>query len=146
MPKHTNADLVLLALQFYGTAAIPGGLSNPLVLGFFQKSGHPEITNDDTAWCSAFINSIARQLGAPSSGSLAARSWLTIGTGVPAPQFGDIAVFWRDAPKGTLGHVGIVIAAIGTDLWILGGNQKNRVEIEHFTTEKILGCRRLFTA
>lgn len=139
-----NANLVLLAMQYYGQAAIPGGKSNPVVIGFFQKAGHYEIKDDDIPWCSAFMNTIAQQAGAPSSGSLMARSWLEIGKKVDSPKFGDVVIFWRDKPDGVLAHVGLVVAAIGEKLWVLGGNQNNEVRVSMYTKERVLGYRRLF--
>lgn len=139
----SRGDLVLIALQYYGQEAIPGAENNPLVLGFFQKANHAEISSDDTPWCSAFMSAIASEAGAAKTESLAARAWLKVGEEIDSPQFGDVAIFWRDRPDGFLGHVGIVIAHIGEVLWILGGNQDNRVEIKAFSTEKVLGYRKI---
>lgn len=138
-----NGDLVLLALQYYGTTAVPGDRSNPLILGFFQLAKHIEVKDDDIPWCSAFMNAICKQVGAPTTDSLMARSWLEKGQYIKEGQFGDVVIFWRDKVDGWSGHVGLVIANIGKYLWVLGGNQSNMVKIEMYSKEKVLGYRRL---
>lgn len=139
----SRGDIVTAAIQYYGTTAIPGGKSNPLVLGFFQRAGHPEIKDDDTPWCSAFLNAICAQIGAPKSGSLLASSWLSVGEPLATPQFGDIVVFDWTKIGGSGGHVGIVISAFNGLLYVLGGNQDNEVEIAAFKTRGVAGYRRI---
>lgn len=136
-------DPVLEALKLYGTAAIPGAQSNPIVLDFFKQAGHPEISDDDTPWCSAFLNALMRGCGLPYTGSLAARSWLTVGTVETEPKLGDVVIFGVNPPNPAISHVGMFISKQGNNIWVLGGNQDNRVEIALFKTIHILGYRRL---
>jgi len=139
----TRGDMVLAALQYYGQEAIAGGASNPVVVGFFQKAGHADVTNDDTPWCAAFLDAIARQVGAPRSSSLLATDWLSVGFRVDTPAFGDIVVFDWSKVGSTGHHVGIVVAVTGPIIWCLGGNQENRVEIRGYKIEAVAGYRRL---
>lgn len=139
----SRGDMVLIAMQYYGQSAIPGGRSNPVVEGFFQKSNHREITDDDVPWCSAFLNAIAHLSDAPYTDNLMAKSWLSTGQVIDSPQFGDIAVFDWTLIGDTGGHVGIVIAKFEDLIYILGGNQDNKVEIKAFRERCVVGYRRL---
>jgi len=139
----SRGDLVLAAIQYYGQKAVPGNASNPLVVGFFQKAGHPEIASDEIPWCSAFLNAICAQIGAPQSRSLLASSWLKVGRGVAAPAFGDVVVFDWSKIGQTGGHVGIVISCFPGIVYVLGGNQDNEVEIAAFQTRAVAGYRRI---
>jgi len=77
---------------------------------------------DEVPWCSAFCNFICWLLRVPRSKSLAARSWLDIGTpvSVETAQIGnDIVVLSRDAG----GHVGFYAGHNLHHVILLGGNQ-----------------------
>ena len=146
-----------VALRFVGIKEVPGIAANPQIVAMLQLV-QPGLHNDDTAWCSAFVNYIAWLLGLPRSKSLAARSWLRIGDMVlpenargindviivkrgPDPQPGPDMI---DAP----GHVGFFAGWVDSGkkrVLILVGNQKSDGEvcIESFPSEWILGIRRL---
>lgn len=141
----TRGDMVLAAMQYYGAEAIPGGESNPLVLGFFQRAGRSDIKNDDTPWCSAFLIAIARHVGLELPATLAASSWLGVGQEIAAPRFGDVVVFDWQQIGGTGGHVGLVVARYPGHLFVLGGNQDNRVEIAYFKDRCVAGFRRILS-
>jgi len=132
-----------LAMQNWGTEAIPGGQSNPAVLAYFKDAGHPEIKDDDTPWCAAFLNAMLKRCGLPTTGSLAARSFLTWGVPTVSPQLGDVVVLWRGTKDGPFGHVGFVTAVYKNWVYVLGGNEANKVEIAPFDTAHVLQYRRL---
>lgn len=133
--------IVEQALKYYGQSGIVGPKSNNSILSFFNKSGHLEIKDDDTPWCSAFINAVASDLNLPKSGLLNARSWLTIGKETKSPEMGDIVILWRESPTSWKGHVGIYIASNDKFIWILGGNQNNEVNTSKFDKSTVLGYR-----
>ena len=141
MPKTEQA--FNLAMGQFGQKAIPGASSNPIILKYFQDAGHPEILDDDIPWCAAFLNAMLERARLPTTGSLAARSFLQWGQPTTAPVLGDVAVFWRESPGSGLGHVGFVCAVFKDYVYILGGNQDNQVEIKPFLTSQLLGYRRL---
>ena len=64
------------------------------------------------AWCSAFTNLMYSTAGVDNDqrDKLMAKSWLKVGTPVPADQAqkGDVVVFNRKDPKSVYGHVGII--------------------------------------
>ena len=141
-----------LAERFVGLKEVPGSADNPQVLAMLKLDGAwPE--HDEVPWCSAFANYIAWLLRLPRSKSLAARSWLGIGAPVElgeAVRGFDVVILMRgltdagpevlDAP----GHVGFFSSLIGSTVWILAGNQGNRVSVQGFAADRVLGVRRLF--
>lgn len=134
---------IIEALKEYGTHDILGPQSNSKVLKYFKDIGHAWVTDDDTAWCSAFANYIMQKCGLSHTGKLNARSWLDIGIPVQTPQIGDIVIFWRENPKSALGHVAFFVADAGTYIWVLGGNQNDQVCIEQYPKARLLGYRHI---
>lgn len=142
-----------LAQRFIGVKEIAGTSSNPQVLAMLQLDNKwPK--GDDVAWCSAFINYIAWLLRLPRSKSLAARSWLQVGTPIAIEQAepgNDIIVLKRgigDQPGPDVinapGHVGFFAGLENDRVLILGGNQGDAVNITGFPIINVLGIRRLF--
>ena len=140
-----NVTLFSLAQRYVGIQEIVGANDHPLVQWWLSLCGFPTDVHDEVAWCSAFVNGIAWELRLPRSKSAAARSWLSVG--IPVTQNDavvgyDVAVFSRgDNPA--QGHVGIFAGLQRDYIQILGGNQANAVCIEAFTTDRLLGIRRL---
>ena len=137
--------LIEIALSQYGLTEIPGKENNPGIVKYFKEIGFTQAADDETAWCSAFVNWCAKQAGLPRSNDLLSRSWLAIGLPVTTPRIGDIAVFWRDDPKSWKGHVGFFIRDAGHQIFVLGGNQQNSVCILPYPISKLLGYRRIET-
>ena len=130
------------ALSQYGIREIKGSKHNPEVLKYFRTVG--KVYSDETAWCSAFMNWCANEVGLGISGQLNARSWLDVGNEIAHPDPGnDIVIFWRDNPKSWKGHVGIFINIIGDSVNVLGGNQNNMVCIKPYPKSRVLSYRRL---
>lgn len=136
-------DLVNVALQEIGVEEIIGSRHNPIVTGYFKESGHSWVKDDETAWCSAFMNAMARRSCLESTGKLDARSWLTVGEEITEPQIGDVVVFWRNSPSSWQGHVAIYIREDKHYIYCLGGNQNNKVGIDKYKKSRLLGYRRL---
>lgn len=136
-------ELVVKGIKEIGTRKIEGEKSNPKVLNYFRSIVGLNVDNDEIAWCSAFLNYICKEVGLPTSDSLMARSWLKIGQAINNPEMGDIVIFWRDKIDGPLGHVGIYLASTDKDIFVLGGNQSNEVNVSRFSKSKLLGFRSL---
>jgi uncharacterized protein (TIGR02594 family) len=136
-------SLLLCALAEYGERALPGQPDNPDILQMATDCGFTNYTHDSIAWCSLFMNWVTLKAGYGRSNSLAARSWLNVGSLIQTPATGDVVIYWRDAPNGTLGHVGLWIAARNGVIYTLGGNEGNAVALEGFDPSKVLGYRRL---
>ena len=136
------------ARQESGQAGVPGPGANPRVVEFLRSTdGGADASNDETFWCSAFVNWVMIQAGYEGTNSLAARSWWKWngGTREDNPRLGSIVVFKR-FDQGTwdvFGHVGFFVRRDGDDIFVLGGNQGNAVNISSYpadgATHKLLG-------
>jgi uncharacterized protein (TIGR02594 family) len=137
----TCADV---AARFVGLEEVPGDASNPLVLGMLRLDAK-WVKGDDTPWCAAFVGFVAFVLGLPRSRSLAARSWLEIGTPVELKdaQRGNDVVILKRGGNPALGHVGFYAGRSADRVLILGGNQRDEVSTAPFHVSDIVGIRRL---
>lgn len=112
-----------------GLKEVPGEGSNPRILAMFAAVGHPEVTEDATAWCAAYVGSILKASGLPippTNVNLLARSYCTYGVKCD-PRPGAIAI-WRRGKSTWQGHVNVVerVTEDGKVICI-GGNQSNAV-------------------
>jgi uncharacterized protein (TIGR02594 family) len=142
-----------VAGSFFGTSEVAGNLDNPLILAMLKMDQNWP-THDEVAWCSAFVNFVAKILGLPRSKDLRARSWLAIGTPIDPAEAeigSDVIVIKRgqgeqpgpeviDAP----GHVGFFGGYEDDKVIIRAGNQGNSVNDSRFPKDSILGIRRLY--
>lgn len=99
-------------------------------------------TVDDVPWCSSFVCWCMEMAGIRSTKSKAASSWLTWGIQARNPGLGAIAVLGKSDPdaKGT-GHVGFCLGISGPELFLLGGNQNQRVGIDVRSVNKVIAWR-----
>jgi len=138
-------NLVQIAAEQLGVTEVAGDEDNPLVVKFAQESGFQEITDDETPWCSIFVNWCCEKAELQRTYKANARSWLYIGLPVDNPSPGDIVIFWRDHPQSWKGHVGLFMGYSKdmSQVYVLGGNQRNSVSIQGYDANKVLGFRRL---
>jgi uncharacterized protein (TIGR02594 family) len=136
--------LLEVALTQYGVKEIVGEQHNPVILGYLDDIGFEYINDDETPWCSTFINWCALKAGLKRTGKLNARSWLDIGKLIPNDQgqLGDVLIFKRGIYEWQ-GHVAIYIRETPSTIFVLGGNQGNRVSIREYQKADLLGIRRL---
>lgn len=116
------------ATKYLGQKEIRGSRHNPVIVAFFAKAGHPNIKNDEVAWCSAFTNAVFYESGIRGTRSLMAKSWLKWSEGerVKTPRFGDIVVFDRGNDP-AFGHVAFYLGEDDDYVYVLGGNQSDAV-------------------
>ena len=142
-----------IAARFMGLRETPGVVSNPAVVAML-KLDSPWVDDDETAWCSAFVNYVAWLLECHRSKSLSARSWLNIGSPVT-----DFSKAWQGFHVVILsrgpgqqpgphvlkapGHVGFFAGWDASDVRLLGGNQGDAVSIAAFPKSRILGIREI---
>ena len=145
-----NQELVDEALSYYGLKEIPGPQSSPTISSWIKKWSaaakvKTSVNDDQTAWCSIFVNEIAQRCGCETTNKINARSWLDVGDGIPLEdaKTGDVIILWRVKRDGWQGHVGFFIRKGPNVCWILGGNQSNQVNILPFGDGYVLGIRRL---
>lgn len=141
-----------IAQRFNGVKEVNGATANPQVLAMLRLDS-PNQKDDETPWCSAFVNYIAWILRLPRSKDLMARSWLTVGQSIAieSAEVGfDIVILSRgdgvqpgadvlDAP----GHVGFFAGWQNEKVMLLGGNQSDAVNVSSFDKSRILSVRRL---
>ena len=136
--------MVRFASQYIGLQEIVGPEDNPLILQMFKDIGHSWVKDDETSWCSTFINWVAFQVGCEMSGKLTARSWLSVGEEVKNPKVGDVVVLWRDNEQSWKGHVSLFCGFNANgDIISLGGNQGNEVCFSAYPKFRLLSFRRL---
>jgi len=131
---------ILIALEDYGTKEIDGSMNNAKIMQYYRDVGQTWITSEDVAWCAAFVGSCLERALIASSRLLNARSYLKWGIATTKPKVGDIAVFSRGSNPAE-GHVAFFIREEGSNVFILGGNQANAVNITTMPKSTVLGYR-----
>ncbi|MCW9709090.1 TIGR02594 family protein [Fodinibius salsisoli] len=138
-------NLLKIASGELGITEIAGSTDNERILQYAEDIGQTWINDDETPWCSIFMNWVALKAGSERSNSAAARSWLNVGFSVANPEPGDIVVYWRGHPDSHQGHVGIFMGFSNdhSRIYTLGGNQNNAVSISAYPADRLLDFRRL---
>lgn len=137
--KHIN-----IALAEYGVKEIKGKNDNPEILKYFDlEEFKGQSYKDETAWCSAFANWVCKQAELPRSKKLTARSWMHVGDQTTLPKLGNVVVFWRESRSSWKGHVGFFIKETKHYVYVLGGNQNNKVCIQAYPKNRVLCYREL---
>jgi uncharacterized protein (TIGR02594 family) len=116
---------------------LPGQEHDPRILEYFDTTTY-QPGDDETAWCSAFVNWVLKKAGKKGTRSAAAKSWLDWGTTLAAPREGAVTVIYYKAKDkkidgckpmttGSGNHVGFFVSASATHIRLLGGNQGKKV-------------------
>ncbi|CAB5220252.1 TIGR02594, TIGR02594 family protein [uncultured Caudovirales phage] len=123
-----------VAKSYLGTREGPGAANNPVVVELFKLAGHPEVKDDETAWCAAFVGGVLAKAGLSGSRLLNARSYETWGQALPqnVPVYGCVGVKKRAGGQAWQGHVGFVVGASASQIILLGGNQGDSVSVAAF--------------
>ncbi|MFD2551761.1 TIGR02594 family protein [Bizionia sediminis] len=138
-------NLLQIAINEFGVKEIIGPKHNDRIIKYAHDSKFTWINDDETPWCSTFMNWVALEAGLQNSKSAAARSWLNVGFETQNPEPGDVVVFWREHINSKLGHVGIYLgySKDQSRIYVLGGNQDNAVSISAYPANRLLSFRRL---
>jgi uncharacterized protein (TIGR02594 family) len=123
-----------------GVAEVPGPADNPRIGEYHKAAGIGP--DDETSWCSSFVNWCHKQAGGEGTGNPAARSWIHWGKVTTQPKPGDVVVFWRGTRDGWQGHVAFYLGETGSAIIVLGGNQGDRVSVAAYSRERLLSYRR----
>ncbi len=138
--------LFKIAVAELGQKEVQGSGNNPAIVNYAREAGFDWVNDDETPWCSIFLNWVAMKAGLARSKQVNARSWLLVGQHTDAsPLPGDVVVFWWGSPTSWEGHVGIFLGFShnGAKVYCLGGNQGNQVSISAYPRDTVLGFRRL---
>jgi len=128
------------ALREYGIREISSRGRTVNVTAYLKATGVGR-SNDETPWCSAFVNWCMLMAGFPGTKQASARSWLDWGQSLNFPVYGCICILWRGSRNGSLGHVGFFVGFYGDSLLLLGGNQGHAVSVRPYPKERIIGLR-----
>lgn len=137
------SPLLAIALADYGLTETLGPVDTPEIMAMAAELGvvYP---HDEVAWCGlAMAAWVARAGLLPPRDYLSARSWMKWGSATESPRMADIAIFWRGAPDGWEGHVGLFIRQRDALVYVLGGNQGNSVSVSAYPASRVLGYRRV---
>jgi uncharacterized protein (TIGR02594 family) len=127
------------AIKELGQKEIVGNQHNPRILEY-HKTTSLKANNDETAWCSSFVNWCLKQAFIKGTGRANARSWLDWGYPCSDNVLGSIVVMTRgDNPAN--GHVGFLAGFDDTSVYILSGNQDNMVKYKKFDRSIVLDYR-----
>lgn len=139
-----SSEVYGVAESYLGLKEYPSAKkNNPEIVKMFAASGHAWVKDDETPWCSAFVNSVLAQVGIKGTLKLNARSWLDWGLPVELEkaQKGDIVVFWRGSKDSWKGHVAFYSHHDKDYVYVLGGNQGNKVSLKPYARSRLLGVR-----
>jgi uncharacterized protein (TIGR02594 family) len=123
-----------------GTREVTGSGDNPRIVAYHRSTNldAPSASNDETPWCSSFVNWCVERSGHAGTDSAWARSWLTWGRSSISPTKGCIVVFTRGVSSG---HVAFFISRTASKIKVLGGNQNDEVNISEYPASRLLGYR-----
>lgn len=132
-----------LAVVDLGTAEITGPKHNAKILQYFKDAGHAGISDDETAWCAAFMGAMLERSGVRSTRALNAQSYLKWGepVDIAVAKPGDVVVFKRGNSTWQ-GHVAFYVSHTPAKIRVLGGNQSNQVGIADYAMKDLLDVRR----
>ena len=143
-----SSTLMQVALGEFGVTEVRGKKHNPRIMQYAKQTGLDWVKSDETSWCSIFLTWVAlkaQMSKPPKKVAATARKWLHVGEEVTTPQVGDVCVFWRVKKTSWQGHVGLFVRYSDDkkSIYVLGGNQSNKVSIATQPTSRLLGGRRL---
>lgn len=129
------------ALKLYGTMEAPGPANNPIIMDWAIET-NTTYPGDSVAWCGLFRAVVAKRAGwnyFPNKNALWAKNWALWGQAVPKERamLGDTLVFTRDGG----GHVGLYVGEDDSHFHVLGGNQKDMVNIVRIEKSRCIAVR-----
>lgn len=111
------------------------------LMGLFGFAFNHKVDPSRTPWCAAFANGVLKKSGKPTTGSLAANSFLSYGKKTRKPSHGDIVVL----KPGRRYHVGFYMGTVVKNgvkyVKVLGGNQSNQVKVTYYKASKVVAYR-----
>lgn len=131
-----------IALGEIGQKEIVGSAHNPRIVKYSTDIGNTWVTSDEVAWCSEFVNWCLLQAGIQGTKSAVAKSFLKWGEETKTPRFGDLVIFNRP-PDPAAGHIGFYIREDGGNIYTLGGNQNNEVNISKYPKDRVVSYRKV---
>jgi len=122
-----------------GVSEVAGAKHNPRILEYHGTTTLQAMT-DEIPWCSSFVNWTLLHTGILGTRLANARSWLQWGRAITVPLPGCVAILSRGADVHS-GHVGFYTKRNKTHVYLLGGNQSDRVCEAPYRLDRVLGYR-----
>jgi uncharacterized protein (TIGR02594 family) len=135
-----------IAESLIGQKEIKGSRDNPIIMLMFQTLGHDWVEHDETPWCAAYVGYCLEEGGIRSTRKLNARSYESYGQLVYKPgkkgklsdaRKGDICVFSR-GNSSWQGHVAFYTRHTAKSIYVLGGNQRNAINIKPYSRSRLV--------
>ena len=156
------ASLVLPSLNapWFNIAQVEDGVRENMLPGMhtariieYHRTTTLKASDDETPWCSSFVNWVMIQSGRKGTNSALAKSWLDWGVPVVNPERGVIVVIKQKTGganpatgSGSGYHVGFYVSSTATHINILGGNQGVPGEVKEtnfpLKSQEIMGYRK----
>lgn len=126
------------ARSLMGMREIPGPRHNPWIAKAWARLGAGWFNDDETPWCGLFVAHCidAAGLPYPKPDFPRAKAWASWGKSC-APVVGAVVVFSRNGG----GHVGFLVGESSSQWYILGGNQRNEVNIMPLDKSRAIAIR-----
>jgi len=132
---------LILAEQELGISEIKGSSYHNQRILEYHKTTELKANDDETPWCSSFVNWCIVNAALKGTNKAYARSWLMWGNKINIPAFGCVAVLSRTGNPAH-GHVGFVVGMDDPEkILLLGGNQGDKVSVLSFPKSRLLGYR-----
>lgn len=131
-----------VATMLIGAAEVKGKVNNSVIVRMWERIS-VGVTDDETAWCAAFVGNCLEESGYKSTRSGWALDYAKWGYECP-PIYGAIAVMQRKNSAGKVigGHVTFVVGHDAQNrIMGLGGNQGDKVSVAPFDRSRILTYR-----
>jgi uncharacterized protein (TIGR02594 family) len=149
LEKEGAPSILVEALKHVGTLEHKEG-NNPSIIKWAQEIGGKladVYTADSIPWCGLFMAIVVKRArGAHEivKDPLWALNWGTYGEKAECAKLGDILVFVRRTSTGAkAGHVGIYVGEDEDAYHVLGGNQKDAVNIARIAKDRLYTIRRI---
>ncbi len=123
-----------------GQRELAGPASNPRIAAYYRHAGHGEVASDEVPWCAAFVGACLARAGLEPSRSLMARSYLDWAAALAGPRLGAVVVLSRGGDA-SQGHVGFLVGWTSSEVYLLGGNQSDAVNVAAFPVSRLIGYR-----
>lgn len=114
-----------------GVKEIPGAKDHPVIVDALRAANYPErLIHDEVPWCAAIVCLWLEMAGLKSTDSAAAASYLNWGKNIEYGRPGCIVMIPRNGGSGY--HVGLYDREDNLGVWVLGGNQGDKVCTKRF--------------
>lgn len=135
LPTPTTSTWIKIAKQELGQKEIAGSKHNPRILAYHVTTTL-KAANDETPWCSSFVNWVLKKAGITGTNSAAAASWLNWGKPTMTKVGAITVIRNKNAANSNLtysgNHVGFLLKETATHYFLLGGNQSDQVKVSRY--------------